>query len=357
MMAVLTGCAANADITVTYNAQPVPQSVEVRHILLDQNVKSRAARNNAVSETLPVKDSKLVIPVDPAGPAQYSFLVGENNGIQIFAAPGENINVDITSIDPLAYTMKGTELVEGIQTINDATSPIIARLRALGKPDDTNKAEFEKLNEEYYNVFKSFIAANPDNAAAAFAAVHLQPEEMIAAVDALGAAAKKSIFYPQVEFQYASAKKSLEAERKIEEMQSGAVEAPNFTLKNPEGKDVSLTDFRGKWVILDFWGTWCPWCIKGFPALKEAYAKYAGKLEVIGIDCGDKEDAWKAGIEKYQLPWVHVYNPQDNKSVTDAYYIQGYPTKVIVNPEGKIADITVGENPEFFNTLDALINK
>ena len=145
-------------------------------------------------------------------------------------------------------------------------------------------------------------------------------------------------------------------EEKLEALQSGDVKAPNFTLKDLEGKDVSLSDFRGKWVILDFWGSWCPWCIKGFPELKEAYEKYAAELVIIGVDCRESEEDWRAGVEKYQLPWVNVYNPKDSK-VTEEYAVPGYPTKAIINPEGIIKNITVGHNPAFFEALTSLLGK
>lgn len=150
--------------------------------------------------------------------------------------------------------------------------------------------------------------------------------------------------------------KRIEMEKRLEKLQSGDVKAPDFTLKNLEGKEISLKDFRGKWVILDFWGSWCPWCIKGFPELKEAYEKYQNDLVIIGIDCRESEEDWKAGVEKYQLPWVNVYNPQDSK-LTEEYAVPGYPTKAIINPEGYIKNITVGHDPEFFVVLTELMGK
>lgn len=134
-----------------------------------------------------------------------------------------------------------------------------------------------------------------------------------------------------------------------------APEAPDFTLKDLQGNDVTLSQFRGRWVVLDFWGSWCIWCIRGFPELKENYAKYAGQVEVIGIDCGDTPQQWRDAVRKYELPWVNVYNPVSEYGIDRVYGIQGFPTKMIVNPEGKIVDITVGENPEFYKTLESLV--
>ncbi len=130
--------------------------------------------------------------------------------------------------------------------------------------------------------------------------------------------------------------------------------APEFTLMDINGDQLSLSELKGKWVILDFWGSWCPWCIKGFPALKEAYKQYNGKVEVIGIDCGDTEEVWKDAVKKHELPWLQVYNPKGS-SLTEQYGIQGFPTKFIIDPEGRIANVTIGEDPAFFDVLNTLV--
>ncbi len=140
-----------------------------------------------------------------------------------------------------------------------------------------------------------------------------------------------------------------EAAKKIVE----GAEAPDFTLNDLQGKPLSLSSLRGKYVVLDFWGSWCGWCIKGIPDMKKYYEKYKGKLEILGIDCRDTEEKWKAAVEKHELPWLHVYNA-GNPDVSILYAIQGYPTKIVVDPEGKIAKIVVGEDPAFYQYLDEL---
>ena len=129
--------------------------------------------------------------------------------------------------------------------------------------------------------------------------------------------------------------------------------APDFTLNDLSGKPLTLSSLRGKYVILDFWGSWCGWCIKGIPQMKEYYQKYAGKFEILGIDCNDPEERWKAAVEKYELPWLHVYNPQGSQ-VLEQYGIQGFPTKIVVGPDGKIVKTIIGEDPAFYTFLDEL---
>lgn len=148
--------------------------------------------------------------------------------------------------------------------------------------------------------------------------------------------------------------KAAEEQAKLDAM-SGAP-AKDFTLNDIKGNPLSLSSLRGKYVILDFWGSWCGWCIKGIPDMKKYYEKYAGKFEILGVDCNDTEDKWKAAVEKYELPWLHVYNTKDSSVLSD-YGITGFPTKIVIDPQGNIAKIIVGEDPAFYTYLDELFTK
>lgn len=355
-IASMTISAANADVTVNFSAAPESSKTVVTYMPLSAVSKSRAERRAATgTDTLNVVNNKMEFPLQSEA-AQYSLDFGDAS-LGFFAAPGENIVIDVKSLNPLDYSMKGTQFVEDMTSLKNQVSPVQTKILEMRKQKDADRDALNALYEEMTGIFKNFITSNPDSPVVPYAAMNLDSEEMINTLDNLSPAAKNSIFMPVAMVQYDSAKKRLEIERKQQALQNGTTDAPGFTLKNLEGKDVSLSDFKGKWVILDFWGTWCPWCIKGFPALKEAYSKYAGKLEIIGIDCGDTEEKWRDGVKQYELPWVQVYKPQDNNQVLDEYFVQAYPTKAIVNPEGKVANITVGENPDFFNILAKLMGE
>jgi thiol-disulfide isomerase/thioredoxin len=144
-----------------------------------------------------------------------------------------------------------------------------------------------------------------------------------------------------------------QAVTQVAQQQTTGPEAPDFTLNDINGKPLTLSSLRGKYVILDFWGSWCGWCIKGIPDMKNYYNKYKGKFEILGIDCNDSEAKWKAAVEKYELPWLHVYNTRDSK-VLEQYDIQGFPTKIIIDPDGRIVKVIVGEDPAFYTLLDEL---
>jgi len=123
-----------------------------------------------------------------------------------------------------------------------------------------------------------------------------------------------------------------------------------ITVKDENGKDLSLSDLKGKHVVIDFWGTWCPWCVKGIPEMKASYEKYSDKLEIVSVDCGDKEGDWKDAIKEHEMTWKNVFD--GNNEVVEKYEIQGFPTKIVLDPDGKILKVFVGESEDFYKYLD-----
>ena len=146
-----------------------------------------------------------------------------------------------------------------------------------------------------------------------------------------------------------------EAEAAAKKQAAGLV-APDFTLNDINGKPLKLSSLQGKYVLLDFWGSWCIWCMRGMPQMKSYYEKYKGKFEILGIDCNESEAKWKEAVAKNNLSWLHVYNPRTSSVLAD-YGIQGFPTKILIGPDGKIVKTIVGEDPTFYTFLDGLFGK
>ena len=143
-------------------------------------------------------------------------------------------------------------------------------------------------------------------------------------------------------------------EASVDEAQAEGL-APDFELPNLQGSTTKLSSLRGKYVVLDFWGSWCIWCIRGIPSMKDAYAKYKDKMEILGVDCRDTEEKWKAAVDEHQLPWLQVRCPDEKlQTIADQYGIEGFPTKVVIDPNGKIINTVVGEDPAFYTYLDSL---
>ena len=145
----------------------------------------------------------------------------------------------------------------------------------------------------------------------------------------------------------------------VEAQQTEAADmAPDFELPDLQGNPLKLSSLRGKYVVLDFWGSWCIWCIRGIPSMKEAYAKHKDKMEILGVDCRDTEEKWKAAVEEHALPWLQVRCDDDHlEQLAMQYNIEGFPTKVVIDPEGKLVKVVVGEDPAFYPFLDELLAK
>lgn len=168
---------------------------------------------------------------------------------------------------------------------------------------------------------------------------------------------REGIFAPLLEQARRRAAETIMKEEARRRVKVGSA-APDFTLQDPDGKDVRLSDMRGRWVLLDFWGTWCYACVRGIPSLREAAERYGDRLVVVSVDCKDTAEGWAAGVERFDMDWVNLREddslPSEVKP-TVMYNVSSFPTKVVISPDGTVRDISVGEYPEFYARLDSLM--
>ena len=114
--------------------------------------------------------------------------------------------------------------------------------------------------------------------------------------------------------------------------------APDFTQKSPEGKDIKLSDFKGKYVLLDFWASWCGPCRQENPNVLNAFKKYKSKnFTILGVSLDKEKGPWVKAIADDGLTWPHVssLNYFYAKEV-EMYGIKGIPQNFLISPEGKI---------------------
>ncbi|AKH95250.1 TlpA disulfide reductase family protein [Elizabethkingia anophelis] len=136
-------------------------------------------------------------------------------------------------------------------------------------------------------------------------------------------------------------------------------QAPDFTLKDYQNKIIKLSDSKGKYVLLDFWASWCIPCLEEFPALKEHYQKYSPHLEIIGISRDEDLEKWRRALSKYEVNrWKQVSLVENkDKNVEKTYFVSAIPVKVLINPEGKIIARWRGYSKESSKELEELLKQ
>ncbi len=332
-------------------------------------------------ETFVGKNGKFEFELQVDSPDEGMFLQprilrGDMNEPRIYSVPliaGEEMR--IVDVERTRYDVEGTGFYADYHQVDIFNEKAIVESQKNAEKyrdlKGNGKADQKQLDDFYNNVYQPSVKSY-HKSLLDYIKAHPKQEAAVMLVRSLGDIDKMkegfSLFAPSVregrmktffESWLKKAEENLKAEEEEKEAakkQATGIKAPTFTLNDLNGKPLALTSLRGKYVILDFWGSWCVWCIKGFPKMKEYYAKYPGKFEILGMDCGDTEAKWKEAVKKHELPWLHVYCP-NGSSILNDYGITGFPTKIIIGPDGKIVKTIVGEDPSFYTLLDELFGK
>jgi peroxiredoxin len=115
-------------------------------------------------------------------------------------------------------------------------------------------------------------------------------------------------------------------------------QAPDFTLTDVNGKPVSLSSFKGKYVLVDFWASWCGPCRAENPNVVQAFEKHKDKnFTILGVSLDQKKEPWLKAIKDDQLNWTHVSDLKFWESiVVNMYGFEGIPFNVLVDPNGVV---------------------
>ena len=332
--------------------------------------KIMGSMRDAEVDTLAIPEGGLFIPTSAETPQMFNFYkmprrypdgsmeAMSMRGVYVPVMPGAAVNIE-GSAEDYSYTGNTTfykELSSIEPQIKSLRSESFKAARASYNKElsEAERDSLQNLVQEYENQIQetvvNFAKENNTSDAALFVFY------TYAVLDQFACGVKEG---PLADV-YNHMVQSLEAKQKQKEAEKRVADgmpAPDFTLKSIKGEDVTLSSLQGKYIVLDFWGSWCGWCIKGIPEMKKMYSKYQKKLEVVGIACRDTEEVWKKSVADNQLPWTNLINGSGDNDLSTKYAIKGYPTKIILDPEGKIVKTILGESPDFYTTIDSLMTK
>jgi thiol-disulfide isomerase/thioredoxin len=236
------------------------------------------------------------------------------------------------------------ELTKAAATVMAERQPVVDEL--MKEKDHEKQADIREKLEPYNNRIKKiiygFFLTHPNS--------YVTADQMKYYISSLTQDSIKHIYNNfDAEMKASYGGKYLAAEiKKIEAGIPGNM-AANFTSTDINGKPLSLNGFKGKYVIVDFWASWCVPCRKGNPHMIELYNKYHSKgLDITGVSDDDrKPELWKAAVAKDNIGiWNHVlrgldmelamkrlHNPKD---INEEFGIHTLPTKILIDPSGKI---------------------
>jgi thiol-disulfide isomerase/thioredoxin len=212
---------------------------------------------------------------------------------------------------------------------------------------------FQEKNSKRSQLQKEFIATNPNSLVSMYFLSEmintLSYEELQATYDKLGKE------YKQISY-------GKDLGNKLQNLQKTAVgkTAIPINKKDINGNVLTLEALKGKYVLLDFWGSWCGPCRASHPHLIELYGKYKDRgFEIVGIadergkSLEENKRTWKKAIAEDGMTWLQVLNNEDQEvyDVVNAYAITAFPTKLLLDKQGKVIFRTVGSGREIDEQL------
>ena len=249
--------------------------------------------------------------------------------LRLFLEPGP---VVVTSSDSVRNALvKGGRLTTDYQQRQAAIKLMMEKRKKAGP-----KGDFAAFNNALAQADKAFIQAHPASWISFEVLQELPIYTPCSETGPLYAALSPALRNSPAGQQYA---------QRLAKQQATAVgaQAPDFVQPTPAGQSVSLADYRGKYVLLDFWASWCHPRRAENPQLLKAYEAYKNRnFEVLSISIDEGRERWLKAIADDHLPWTQVADlrgPQNE--VAQRYNIQGIPQNFLLDPTGKIVAVNL----------------
>lgn len=270
---------------------------------------------------------------------QLNF-IGFPQQADVFLTPAAiNVTGDVKTLKKLVYTGSAAQADYQSYTFKfDALKERLAKLAAvINKTSESAKRDslihiFEKNKQKVLDQVDQFVKAKPASPVTPFIIYVTSPvsndiNSLETRYAALQPVAKETHYGREIAKLIASSKIGMEG-----------TQAVDFTQNDTANHPVSLSSFKGKYVLVDFWASWCGPCRHENPAVVAAYNQYKDKnFTILSVSLDQNKDKWKQAIVADSLIWTHVSDLKYwQNEVAQLYHIQSIPANMLIDPNGKI---------------------
>jgi thiol-disulfide isomerase/thioredoxin len=282
------------------------------------------------------------------GNEQAVVLAMDSTESPVVVAKLDRLNAPV-SISGSAHTEAFYAFQASVDAYEAKRQELRNRMAAAPEQGTALMDELNALNASFYAECKSMVERNSGSPVAitALSKLNMQRDfELFKQVrNALRQTMPNSTFFAQfrenvdrMEQQELAMKLQEEEEKRLANMLPIGGVAPDIRQQTPDGGTYALSDMRGKYVLIDFWASWCKPCRIENPAVKRVYDKYHKKgFDILGVSLDRSQDAWVQAIQADGLPWKHVSDLGFwNNAAAQEYGVSSIPFTVLVDKEGKI---------------------